>query len=173
MIVDCGGHNGSSVRRFRCERGPDIEIVTFEPNPLYAERYRGFGCHRLVQAAAWTQDGVQDFYLDPIDGDGSSLLRDKQTGGLDREHPIRVVTVDLSAWLRRNGRPVTLKLDIEGAEYAVLDKVLRDGTVSYVSELLIEWHWHKVGISEATHRDLVKRWESTGIPVSYWDAGGW
>jgi FkbM family methyltransferase len=173
IFLDCGGHDGSSVRKFRQTRDSECEIVTFEPNPLYAQCYQGFERHRLIAAAVWTEDGARDFYLDRIDGDGSSLLRDKRTGDLDRERPIRVATVDLPEWIRLNATNIILKLDIEGAEYAVLDKMLADGTARHVRELLIEWHWAKVGISEATHRDMVERWEATGIPVSYWDAGGW
>lgn len=176
MFVDCGGHNGSSVRKFRQTRDPLCEVVTFEPNPLYAECYRGLERHRLIAAAVWTEDGAGSFYLDPIDGDGSSLFRDKRTGSIDRDRPIQIATVDLSAWILRTipeGDSIILKLDVEGAEYDVLDKMLSDGTDRYVRELLIEWHWAKVGVSEERHREIVERWEATGIPVSEWDAGGW
>ena len=178
IFIDCGGHDGSSVRKFRRTRDPDAayDVVTFEPNPLYRQCYHGFKNHQLIAAAVWTEDGARDLYLDPVDGDGSSLLREKRSGALDREHPIRVATVALSAWIRRTvaeGDDAILKLDVEGAEYAVLDKMLTDGTARLVRELLIEWHWAKVGVSEATHDDLIKRWEATGIPTSYWDAGHW
>lgn len=173
MFLDCGGHDGSSVRKFRGTRDPDCEIVTFEPNPRYAPCYQGLERHRLIAAAVWTEDGTRDFYLDPVDGDGSSLLRDKRTGALDRDHPIQIATVDLSAWIGQQGDDVILKLDVEGAEYAVIDKMLSDGTARYVRELLIEWHWAKVGVSEVAHKALLERWEATGIPISYWDAGGW
>lgn len=170
-FVDCGGHNGSSVRKFRQTRG-DCPIVTFEPNPLYVECYR-FERHRLIRAAVWTYDGEADFYIDPIDGDGSSLLREKTTGSLDRDRPIRVATVDLSRWILSHGASVILKLDIEGAEYDVIDRLLATGAQRFVSELLVEWHWAKVGISEARHRDVLERWNATGIPVAEWDANGW
>lgn len=173
MFLDCGGHNGSSVRKFRQTRDPDAEIVTFEPNPLYAPCYRDFERHRLIPAAAWTEDGTMPFYLDPGDGDGSSLLRDKTSGALDRDHPIEVATVDLSGWIAAAGSDVILKLDIEGAEYDVLDKMLADDTWRHVRELLIEWHWAKVGVSATRHRDLLERWTATGVPVSDWDANGW
>jgi FkbM family methyltransferase len=172
-FIDCGGHSGSSVRKFRQTRDPNCEVVTFEPNPLYTPCYRGFERHRLIRAAVWTEDGEADFYLGPWDGDGSSLLREKTTGSLDRDRPIRVATVDLSSWILARGSSVILKLDIEGAEYDVLDKMLADGSTRFVSELLVEWHWAKVGVSEARHRDVLERWNATGIPVAEWDANGW
>lgn len=178
IFLDCGGHDGSSVRKFRRTRDPEAayEIVTFEPNPRYALSYRNFEKHHLIAAAVWIEDGTKSFYLDPDDGDGSSLFRNKQSGALDRDHPIQATTVDLSAWIRRTlseRDEVILKLDVEGAEYEVLDKMLLDGTARYVGELLIEWHWSKVGVPATVHRELLDRWKVTGIPTSAWDALGW
>jgi hypothetical protein len=35
---------------------------------------------------------------------------------------------------------VAVKMDIEGAEYAVLEELVHDGTITLVSELMVEFH---------------------------------
>jgi hypothetical protein len=59
-------------------------------------------------------------------------------------HPVK-----LSRWLRDNTTIfdyVILKLDVEGAEYNILEKMIRDRTIRRINHLFIEWHWNKVGI---------------------------
>jgi FkbM family methyltransferase len=181
LFVDCGGHNGSSVRKFRREfdeRGR-FEIATFEPNPEYASSFDGLPKHQLVQAAVADEDGEAPFYLDREDGDGSTLYRHKLTrheggfGELDRDDPIHVQLVDLSQWLQANVRRkdyVILKLDVEGAEYRVLPKLLADGTLRLVDELFIEWHWERVGVAREDHDRIESGVRQAGIRVAAWDA---
>lgn len=181
VFIDCGGHNGSSVKKFRNEidRNTSFEIFTFEPNPEFANDYSTFMRHHLLPYAVWIANGQIDFYLDREDGDGSTLIKEKTTreeggiGQLDKVTPLRVRSIDLSSWIKRNFQKtdyIILKLDIEGAEYKVLDKLLEDKTIQYVDKLFIEWHWHKIGLPKTTHTDLVNKIRSLKIPVTEWDA---
>lgn len=181
LFIDCGGHNGSSVRKFRRQFDPTcrFEIFTFEPNPAFARDYANFQRHHLLPYAVWTDDTEMDFFLDREDGDGSTLIREKTTredggiGQLDKEIPLKVRAIDLSSWIKRNfrnGDHLVLKLDIEGAEYKVLEKLIQDETIKLVDQLFIEWHWSKIGLAEAAHRDLASRLATLGIPVTEWDA---
>jgi FkbM family methyltransferase len=181
LFVDWGGHNGSSVRKFRRDFDPKqrFDIVSFEPNPAYADAFTGFTRHTLIPAAVWIANDSLDFYLNREDGDGSTLFRHKLTrhegwyGELDRHSPIKVAAIDLSAWLRTHCRPgdyVILKLDVEGAEYPLLRKMIRDGTIDLIDELLIEWHWDRVRISHEEHASLVDQLTARRISVSPWDA---
>lgn len=181
FFIDCGGHNGSSVRKFRKEidKKAKFDIFTFEPNPEFAYCYSDFSKHNLLPYAVWTEDGEKEFFLDREDGDGSTLIKEKLTkeeggiGQLDKTNPLRVKSIDLSAWLRRNFKKhdyIILKLDIEGAEYKVLDKLFQDGTIHYINRLFIEWHWFKVGVPESIHQDMVHRLEALNIPITEWDA---
>lgn len=180
-FIDCGGHNGSSVRKFRrtFDQSCTFDIFTFEPNPEFSQNYWNFPRHNLIPYAVWTENCAKEFFLDREDGDGSTLIKEKLTrhdggvGELDKNHPIRVQTIDLSNWIIRNFRKndlVILKLDIEGAEYEVLNKMINDGAIDYIDKLYIEWHWFKVGISESTHNDIVNRISARGVPITEWDA---
>ena len=60
-----------------------------------------------------------------------------------------------------------MKLDIEGAEYQVIPKMMKDGTFDYINELWIEWHWPKIRYPKGSHDKLV---EKISIPSKKWDA---
>ena len=177
VFLDCGGFNGSSIRKFlnETENSSDYDLVTFEPNPTFYRSYSKFGDnHTLIPAAVWIQEGELEFYLDEIDGDGSSVLKEKTTGHLNKTFPLRVPSVDFSNWLKENvstNDEVYLKLDIEGAEYEVLDKMFSDGTIHLVKKLYIEWHWNKIpSVTKDRHDALVERLVSIGLVPSLWDA---
>jgi FkbM family methyltransferase len=184
LFVDCGGHDGCSVRRFISEFDPKarFDMVSFEPNESFRQRFADFPRHHLVQAAVHDREGAQQFYLDREDGDGSTLFRDKltsETGGygeLDTAHPVTVLTIDLSKWLLENTRPsdyVILKLDVEGAEYDILEKMIRDGSLDRVRHLFIEWHWNKVAIPRERHDAVRQELAARHLHVMDWDAAGY
>lgn len=79
--------------------------------------------------AAWLYDGAVPYQ--PA-GPGSHIA---DRGDL-------VACFDFSAWLTRLGdkQPVVVKMDIEGAEYPLLERMVADGTDRLVSRLLVEWH---------------------------------
>jgi len=184
IFVDGGGYNGCSIRRFLKEfdcKGR-FELVTFEPNDRFAKCYSEFPKHRLIQAAVHDRDGSQHFFLDPEDGDGSTLFRNKltrETGGfgtLDVANPVNVRTIDLSRWLRdhtTNFNYVILKLDVEGAEYDILEKMIRDRTIRRIKHLFVEWHWNRVGISRERHEQLISALKRRNVAILEWDALGY
>jgi len=184
IFVDGGGYNGCSIRRFLKEfdcKGR-FELVTFEPNERFAKCYSEFPKHSLIQAAVHDRDGSQHFFLDPEDGDGSTLFRNKltrETGGfgtLDVANPVNVRTIDLSRWLRdhtTNFNYVILKLDVEGAEYDILEKMIRDRTIRRIKHLFVEWHWNRVGISRERHEQLISALKRRNVAILEWDALGY
>jgi FkbM family methyltransferase len=176
IFIDCGGHDGCSVIQFLWQR-PGFEVVTFEPNPVFRGYYRYLPT-QLVPRAVGEHDGTVTFTVDPIDGDGSSIVPGKDivfdNSLANYQCPtVEVGCIDLSNFVARNVSPndyLCLKLDVEGAEYAILEKMIRDGTIDRVDELLIEFHWFKCGVAEDVHDRLVAELENRTV-VRYWDAG--
>ena len=184
VFVDCGGHDGSSIRRFMTELDPKgrFEMITFEPNAAFRDCYADLPRHRLIPAAVYDRDQTLEFYLDREDGDGSTIFKDKLTasnggyGTLDKEHPIRVKPIDLSEWLLENTRPsdyLILKLDVEGAEYDILEKMFLDHTIERVAHLFVEWHWNRVGVTNHRHAHIIDTLRRLHIHVAEWDAHGY
>lgn len=54
---------------------------------------------------------------------------------------------------------IVVKLDIEGAEYPVLEKMIKDNTLSYINVMYIEWHNHMLTnkYDENLIRDAIKK----------------
>ena len=54
-----------------------------------------------------------------------------------------VTAIDLAAWLARRITPsmfVVVKIDIEGAEYAVIDHLIATGAICLIDEMWVEFH---------------------------------
>lgn len=169
VFVDCGS-NTCKVLAERIERGLESEFFAFEPQPeLMAcveevrRRYPAIPVH-FFPRAVWVHDGTMDFYLatqwGPNHRGGSTLLGGhvKNAAEVDYSRPIPVRCIDFSRWVKQSFRRrdhLVVKMDIEGAEYPVLEKMVADGTIDYVTELIVEFHWQmNENLSEERHAAL-------------------
>jgi len=132
VIVDCGGNIGMSSIWFSQEY-PNAKVTVYEPDPNLAgilqRNIDRAGCRNVVvvNAAAWTQDG--DLAFD-ASGDDS--------GHVDPSGGTRVRAVDLAKSLPE--RVDLLKMDIEGAEFEVLQHLIRERAIEQVRNLAAEFH---------------------------------
>lgn len=60
-----------------------------------------------------------------------------------------------------------LKMDIEGAEYGVIDALCKDGTISKVSQLLVEFHHRLEGFTKAQTLDAIRRLREKGFRIAW------
>ncbi len=180
IFIDGGANDGkamlATMRRVFCR--PFDRIVAFEPNPRFAASYSGLPV-TLVPAAIWTERVRMPLYMsrDPQQC-GSSLLKNKRSDvpgvGLIpyfNDAPIMVDCIDFAEWLKANTSRedrVILKLDIEGAEYRVLDHLLRSRATANIVRLYVEFHGHKIGLPHWQHRQLVRRLRAAGLPPRPW-----
>jgi len=172
ILVDCGANTCAVLRGF-IKQLPDFEFFAFEAQPeLAAEGERVI--RELPQIkihyfskAVWIRDEELNFYLatrwGPNYRGGSTLVTGnaRKQSAIDYDSPVRVAAIDFSRWLGENFVPedyVIVKMDIEGAEYDVLEKVIADGNLPLIDELIIEFHQRmNGGISKARHNALVRR----------------
>lgn len=174
LFIDCGGYDGCSAIKFLMIHS-NYDCVTFEPNPDLWDYYKDIPT-KLIKKAVFTYDGKIEFTVDPVDGDGSSLLKDKKIdfyGKVSNENcPILTVDcIDLSAFISQVSRQysnIILKLDVEGAEYDVLEKMLEDRTVRHIDKLYCEFHWNKVNIPKERHDRLINQLQEF-IEIEDWD----
>jgi FkbM family methyltransferase len=176
IFIDAGANNGNSVRKFRQlhDKEKQYHIYSFEVEPEFESSFSDIDNHTFINKAVWIFDGTQEFYRSKAKYiDGGTLIKSKTTGALDKGNPIVVETIDFSSWVKNNFKitdTIILKMDIEGAEYAVLGKMVNDGTIAYINELWIEWHPKKIKLSDKEHQFLVS---TINIPIKKWDALGW
>lgn len=177
IFIDCGAHLGESVDFFlkRFSQADSFQIHSFECNPSsiehFKKRHNLKANVKLYEKAVWVNEEGLDFYLGL--SDGCSAIKEKITGNLDKQNPIRVESISLSKFIKENFLSVDniiLKMDIEGAEYAVLNDLCDTGAIKYVKSLFGEWHHHKIGMSKFDHDLVVRRLEENNLRMRDWCA---
>jgi FkbM family methyltransferase len=149
----------------------------FEPNPFFHKDYQN-SSYILEKKAIWTENCTKTFHISPDARQASSsLFQDKLCRINGKLIPfdanaIQVDCIDFSEWLKQNVSPrqhVTLKLDIEGAEYDVLWKLINDKTIELVDKLYVEFHHTIMTDKTDCHNRLIEKLNSIGLPAGYWD----
>jgi FkbM family methyltransferase len=116
FIVDLGSNIGASIIYFRA-RYPDAWILGVEPNPeifpLLRANVRSLPRIKVLQAAVAAAPGTVDFYPAPLNYNSSTV---EVTG----DHSVEVPAVTLDQLIGSEPAVSLLKIDIEGAEFAVL-----------------------------------------------------
>jgi FkbM family methyltransferase len=82
---------------------------------------------------------------------------------IDYAKPRRVPCFDFGQWLSSVGADatVTIKMDIEGAEYSVLEHMIHTGAIDLVDDLFCEWHHDRFpDIPEVRHLSIVNQVKS-------------
>jgi FkbM family methyltransferase len=133
IIFDCGANIGMAVAYFK-HKWPQSHVHAFEADPEIFKvlqqnvRTAGFDNVTLHQAAVWTDNAVLHFR--PDGSDGGRIDAAAGTGLID------VPAVRLADLLVQ---PIDfLKIDIEGAEIAVLETCRSQ--LKYVKRLFVEYH---------------------------------
>jgi FkbM family methyltransferase len=165
IFLDCGGHKGGTIRKFKQTTfwEDDFEIFSFEAIPRLANKYQNeiVENETYFNKAVWIEDGTLDFFTDPKqNGKGGSVHSHKTTGNLDKGNPITVESIDFSKWVTDNfdkDDHIVLNMDIEGAEYEILEKMLEDDSIDYIDIACIEFHRGKIAYPKDKHNSLIKR----------------
>jgi FkbM family methyltransferase len=171
-FIDCGAYDGCSTKKI-LKQYPDMNVVSYEPNPILWKYHESLP-NTLVKKAVYTYTGTIEFIVDGTDGDGSSVIPEKI---VDWNHNIPntecekllvecedIISIIDSIPIESE---IHLKLDIEGAEYDVLNRIIDCGYLNKIHTLYCEFHWYKCGISKKVHDELLKK---ISIPIVQWDA---
>ena len=178
IFIDCGGNNGCSVRKFRKLYDPncEIKIYSFEVNPIFFDCYKDFKNHELIKKLVWIEDSVMDFYTHNCQiSVGSTIFKEKvdyDNNNGQYYTQIKTESIDFSSWLKNNFTledKIALKLDIEGAEYKVLSKMIQDKSINLIKKLFLEWHWNYIDMTIDEHNSVVDEVKKY-ISVKDWDA---
>lgn len=170
IFIDGGANVGQSLEAF-CNGQPDIgeyEIFCLEASqdkynilkPLerkiakFKDQAKDIN---FINKAIWIENGVIDFY---DTGNESSSITDRPASS-DKQissfmKPISVQSLDLSEWVQENFSKddhIVLKLDVEGAEYEVFEKLCNSGVIQWFDHIYCEIHGLKVG---KTYKDTIR-----------------
>lgn len=168
-FVDLGSFRGDIIRKYMASPLylPDDVIHAFEPNPIIPEAFFLLYPQQAIihREAAWTENGTIDLYVNKNnrkDVQGTSICNGKTTGDLDFDHPKQVKCIDFPYFLRSlfceiEGGKIRVKMNIEGAEYPLLNKMCDDGSINIIDTLYLRVHWHKIGMAETENDALINR----------------
>lgn len=154
IFIDCGAHCGESILEAKRRFGNDIKIYSFEANTNLAEslieHFKNDSNTKIENKAVWIEDSFIEFYLSTSWSDGSSIYKEKNSGGVSENILLKIPCIDLSSFINKFNQDdyIILKLDVEGAEYEILNKMINDGTIKRINELHGEFHPNKINKPE-------------------------
>lgn len=155
LIIDCGfnqGHVAANMLRAL----PSFSLIGFEVQQdiqVYSrtvkDKFPGRSVD-VIYSAASTVDG-EIRYFEPRNWGknykgGTTTLESKSQLNDNYLEPKSAPALDFAKWLSTNikiGTFVFVKMDIEGAEYDVIDHLLNTGAIDFISVIAVEWHAHK------------------------------
>lgn len=168
VYIDCGAFIGDTVDcEFLFNFKADKKIA-FEANPELIPYVKNKPFDMVYNKAIWVDNGKVTFYQDqskrPL---GSTMMSSKTTGILK---PITVQAIDFSQYLRQFANDeVLVKMDCEGAEFKILEKMIQDGTITIPQALYVEFHPNKVPEYTTTYKnELVARIRKLNVKIEEW-----
>ena len=139
IVIDIGaatwGEDESQLKLI--ERFSPGVLFAFDPHPDFQEGIEIIDTTTVLRrrAAAWSESGSRKFIAEGL----RSRLEHTSVPGQLRVPCFSIV--DFFAVLPSNG--IVLKLDCEGAEYALLEDLHAAGEDERIKLLLVEWHRHE------------------------------
>ena len=170
LVLDLGAHRGETAAAFAA-RG--AEVHAYEPNPdifpeLEAAARRNPRI-RAHNAGVLDCDGEMRLYLhadyaaDPAGhSESSSFLAEKAnvSAGDSRLVAVR----DIAGIVAALDRPVDIvKIDVEGAEYAILERLIETRAIERVGAVYVEAHTDRIPGHVERHEAMLARIRAAGL----------
>ena len=180
IFIDCGYNVGDVTNSVHQEKGDQYEYFAFEANPYLFEAHKNrHPFCKLEQKAVWIEDCTLPFYVVKIDRYGkenpftgaSTLNKKKSQWNMNihkEEEEVEAEAINFSNFILNNFKKednIVVKMDIEGAEYAILNKMLDDHSIDYINHLIVEFHDEKV---QEDSKGIVKRIKEKNIMFTPW-----
>jgi FkbM family methyltransferase len=180
IYIDGGTHYGQGLDHFinSYNMNSEWKIYSFEANPVTYEKFshrRKYSFVNYINKALLNYDGHVEINLETVGenddtGMGSSVITldkwDPWKGQLHFHRSIKIECIDLSAFIKNNFKQednIICKLDVEGAEYDILEKMINDDTINYIKTLCVEFHsgffknQEEIKIREDKIREIIKK----------------
>jgi FkbM family methyltransferase len=195
IFLDCGFHHGEGLEYF-INNGiitTDYKIYSFEANPacFIEERVELLRNKYSLDItsfnkAVWVEDGIVTFNQENhtksgsgsptdgasnIDGWGSSI-QGIGFNHLGYETQVTIPSIDLSKFVNDlpNDSHIICKLDIEGAEFEILRKMIKENTASKIKEFYVEFHEGRMYPKESvdTKNEIISDLTKLGCKINTW-----
>lgn len=175
IFIDAGFYRGITLRRY-IDKGivdKSWTIYAFEPNTDLDVKKQIFDFFpdvkiKLIEKAVWTKNEDVHFHIAGRE-DAASV---EGTSGHTTPKEITVEAIDFSAFVKKLPEAnIICSFDVEGAEYTVLPKMIKEGTIDRINLLEIEFH-HRLMMPDTTidtSRELIEELLNRGITLKLKD----
>lgn len=146
IYIDCGAYNGDTIDMFKkgkISKRDDLEefeIFAFDPAGTRSDIIK----KAVSDKAGWTVFSYNLNYdlASTIEMDNRRFNNDLVKGGYSTTEKRAVETIDFPEFVKQFSPDsyIILKMDIEGSEFAILEKMIADHSINYIKELYIEFH---------------------------------
>jgi FkbM family methyltransferase len=176
VLIDCGANVGEITSAFL--RTPAAAIYAFEPNPIcfsiLSRRFAATRRVRLFNKGVMDRDCIltlktprphqQPRWEDAIDTTEASSVIDGSLDGYEVDAGVKVECIDLDQFILSLRRRVRLlKIDIEGSEVAVLNRLIDTGTIRLIDLTVVETHEKQMPILREPIDALRRRIRREGL----------
>lgn len=170
IAIDCGANLGV-ITKILGRNGATVHA--FEPNPdafrVLAEQTRGMANVHLHPEAVLDRAREMTLFLhvnyklNPERfSSRSSLIAEKRN--VDAAGGVKVKVIDLVEFILKLDGPVKLlKIDIEGAEYDLLNGLIDRGAIDRVDQVFVETHAHAIPSLQPVDKALRQRIADLGL----------
>lgn len=153
IFIDGGARVGETLETFLATREDlkGCDAYLFECNSDHRTTLEGlqasypqYNIH-VREEALWISNESLDFYISKDQwGDLGCTLDPSKQEALDLSNPRKVTAIKLSNFISELEADayIIVKLDIEGAEYEVVQDLINTGAIKRIKELYVEWHDH-------------------------------
>lgn len=161
VVLDVGAYIGEWSERVlqRADaRGPrDLRVHAFEPEPSSVKQLRkGIGQDPRVQLHPFGLGGHDRLELLTIDGPGSSVYGDPATPGVLGATEVELRDADAVLSSQAVDRIDLVKINIEGGEYELLDRLHDAGWLGRMGTVIVQFHEFAPDAYRARRRN--RRW---------------
>ena len=161
IFIDCGTHFGEGLDFFikKLEIDENWEIHSFEANPSTFEAFSDKNKYNNLQikfynlavsdsdaTVIFNRETPKNYPEEFMMGGGSSFMSIDEWNpwGTFKEgynNSIEVKSLDLSNFIANlSSSNISCKMDIEGAEFQTLEKMIKDGSIKKIKNIWIEFH---------------------------------
>ncbi|MCK4686623.1 MAG: FkbM family methyltransferase [Candidatus Lokiarchaeota archaeon] len=157
IYIDAGCHNGDSIKDFFSGKFFDFKALSVDPKDIISFGIDPLNTYQkewekitnkygtiFIRKAVFTSDGSIDFSEKEKEKDvDCTIMKNKRRYKSGNIH--KVLCFDFSKFLAGlEDDNIIVRMDIEGAEYPVLAKLITEKTIFKIKFLGIEWHAHKM-----------------------------
>lgn len=158
IFLDCGRFDGVAIQQYCVDDSWEIYSFDIDPQDML-----DLPSHTLIESAVWVDDKGVSVALDP-QKQASHIVG---VAGTEYADTKMMPSLDFS-WFVHELPPATIvcSMDIEGAEFPVLRKMIKNGTAPLIDVLDIEFHHRMMNDEDdESARKLIQELSALGVIV--------